>query len=211
MIADRDGSALDRVYAAGDHTELAEAYAAWAAEYDRETAELGYCLPFLVTAWLARCVPADAGPVLDAGCGTGLSGPFLNALGYDRLEGFDLSAEMLKLAGARGAYTVLKEAMLGDTLPWPDDRFAAFIAAGVFTAGHAPAAGLHELARVTRPGGQAIFTVRDMLVEDGGFGEVFAALERAGKWRPVEVSAPYRAFAIAEPDVLVKTFVFEIL
>ena len=202
---------LERVYAAKTPTELGDAYAAWAAHYDRETAELGYCLPFLIAAWLARHLPAGGGPVLDAGCGTGLSGPCLQALGYDRLEGLDMSEDMLAIAGSRGAYGSLKRATLGEALPWPDDHFAAFISTGVFTAGHAPASGLRELVRITRPGGLAVFTVRDILLESAGFRALFAELSAAGRWRAVEESPPFRAFAIAEPEVLVSAFVFEVL
>lgn len=202
---------LDRVYAAATPDELADAYAAWAATYDRGTAELGYCLPFLIPGWLARHLPAGAGPVLDAGCGTGLTGPCLRALGYDAVEGLDMSPDMLAIARSRGAYGVLKQGMLGETLPWPDDHFAAFVSAGVFTAGHAPAAGLRELVRITRPGGLAVFTVRDVLLDTAGFRALFGELAAAGRWRPVEESPPYRAFAIAEPEVLVQTFVFAVL
>ena len=65
-----------QVYAAKTPDELAAGYAAWAATYDSETAALGYSLPFLIAAWVARYVPAGEGPLLDAGCGTGLSGPY---------------------------------------------------------------------------------------------------------------------------------------
>lgn len=203
-------SALDLVYAATGEAELAAAYAAWAANYDRETAALGYCLPFLITGWVARHVPAEGGPLLDAGCGTGLTGPCLKALGYDDLEGLDLSPEMLAAAAARGAYRSLKQAALGGLLPWPDGHFRAFLSTGVFTAGHAPASSLDELVRITRPGGHAIFTVRDTVLEAGGFREKFVELERSGRWSPLEQSRPFRAFAIGEPEVLVQTFVFRI-
>lgn len=204
-------AALDSVYAARNPAELAAAYAGWAADYDRETIALGYCLPFVVTSWLARHVPAGAGPILDAGCGTGLSGPYLAALGYHAMAGLDLSPKMLELAAARGVYGELKQAELGRELPWPDGYFAGFVASGVFTAGHAPAAGLEELVRITRAGGKAVFTVRDILIEEAGFAAMFERLEREGRWRAIEESPAFRAFALAEPDVLVKVFVFEAL
>lgn len=211
MTGKEESGALDRVYAAKTPEELAQAYAQWATDYDRETIALGYCLPFLIAAWVSRHVPRNAGPLLDAGCGTGLSGPFLKALGYDDLAGLDYSREMLKLAAGRGAYGELKQAELGRELPWPNGHFAAFLSTGVFTAGHAPASSLDELARITRPGGHAVFTVRDILVEEAGFREKFRQLETTGRWRAVEESEPFRAFVLAEPEVRVKAFVFELL
>lgn len=207
----QEEQALDRVYAAKSPTELGRAYADWAADYDRDTIALGYSLPFVICSWVGRHVRRGDGPLLDAGCGTGLSGPFLKALGYDDLVGLDYSREMLDLAGQRNAYRELRQAELGTTLPWPDDHFAAFLSSGVFTAGHAPASSFDELVRITRPGGHAIFTVRDLLVEDGGFREKFRQLETAGHWRAVEESEPFRAFVLAEPEVRVKAFVFELL
>ena len=204
-------AALEQVYAATTADELAAGYAAWAATYDGETAALGYALPFQITAWVARYVPAGEGPLLDAGCGTGLSGPTLKALGYDDIAGLDLSADMLAIAGSRQAYGELKQAELGGPLPWPDGHFRAFFSTGVFTISHAPAASLHELVRITRRGGHAIFTVRDIVLESGGFHDVFAELERQKKWRRVEESKWLRAFAISEPEALVKAFVFEII
>lgn len=210
-MTENDKSALERVYAARNADELAQAYAAWSNAYDRETAASGYCLPFMIAGWVARYVPRDAGALLDAGCGTGLSGPYLRALGYSQIDGLDFSEEMLGLAAARGAYSGLRRATLGETLPWPDGHFAAFFSTGVFTEGHAPASSLDELVRMTRPGGHAIFTVRDTVLRSGKFREQFSVLATAGHWRPVEESPPFRAFAVAEPEVLVQAFVFEIL
>lgn len=211
MDTDKAHVALDSVYGAGSPEALGDAYAAWAASYDSETASLGYLLPFLIAAWVTRYVPAGEGPLLDAGCGTGLTGPQLRALGYHDLVGLDLSDDMLKVAAGRQAYGELKKAMLGGPLPWPDRHFRAFFSTGVFTIGHAPASGLHELVRITKSGGHAIFTVRDRVLDKGGFRNVFAELERAGKWRPLEESPWFRCYAIADPDALVKTFVFEVL
>ncbi|WP_420407849.1 class I SAM-dependent DNA methyltransferase [Hoeflea sp.] len=203
--------ALGQVYGARTADELNSAYANWATDYDRDTLASGYCLPFQALSWVSRHVPPGAEPVLDAGCGTGLSGPYLRALGYDRIEGLDFSEEMLRLAGSRGVYQDLKRATLGETLPWADDHFAAFLSTGVFTEGHAPASGLVELCRITRPGGIAVFTVRDKIFDSGGFSDIIADLSERGVWRKREQSTPFRAFALDEPEVLVTAHVFEVL
>src|SRR5438094_643227 len=126
MNFDKANAALDSVYTAETPEALARAYAEWAATYDSKTASLGYLLPFLVTAWVVRHVPAGEGPLLDAGCGTGLSGPSLKALGYGDIAGLDLSDDMLRIAGSRQAYNELKKAMLGGPLPWPDGQFSQY-------------------------------------------------------------------------------------
>ena len=211
MTDEAESGALHKVYSATTAAELADAYAAWSPDYERETLGLGYCLPFVVTAWVARHIPKGNGPLLDAGCGTGLTGPYLKALGYEDLHGLDFSAEMLAVAEARGAYTKLTKASLDETLPWDDGRFAGFVSTGVFTEGHVPASALDELVRITRSGGHAVFTVRDTVLESGGFPDVFEWLEKADRWRRLEESPLFRAFAIAEPEVLVKAFAFKVL
>ncbi len=197
---------LARVYAAKSPAELAAAYADWAATYDAETFRDGYHLPFTIAAWVARHVRPGDGPLLDAGCGTGITGPVLRALGYDDLEGLDLSPDMLRLAHARDAYVRLTEAELGAPLPFESGRFAAFLSTGVFTAGHAPPDALDELVRIVRPGGHCIFTVRDVVLP--AFGRKMDALEAEGRWTRVEQSAPFRAFLIAEPEVMLTAFVY---
>jgi SAM-dependent methyltransferase len=213
MTGQPEGSqdALGQVYGARTADELNAAYANWAADYDRDTLASGYCLPFQALAWVSRHVNPGPEPILDAGCGTGLSGPYLNALGYARLEGLDFSEDMLRLAGSRGVYGDLKRATLGEVLPWPDDHFAAFLSTGVFTEGHAPASSLVELCRITRPGGIAVFTVRDKIFHTGGFADIIDDLSNRGVWRKREQSTPFRAFALDEPEVLVTAHVFEVL
>lgn len=201
-------TALDLVYAAKSPQELAAAYAKWADSYDRETLELGYCLPFVVPAWLARFAMPGNGQVLDAGCGTGLSGPVLKALGFGPLCGMDMSAPMLAAAKARDCYDSLVEAELGKPLPFEPGHFSAFISGGVFTAGHAPSSSLRDLALTLKSGGLGVFTVRESIFATGGFDTVLAEMAQAGIWSQTEVSEPFRAFAIAEADVLVRTHVF---
>ena len=210
-MVERSTEDLAQVYAATSQEELNAAYGNWAAGYDRDTLAAGYCLPFQVLAWVARHVAPGSGPLLDAGCGTGLSVPYLAALGYDRIAGLDFSEEMLQLAASRHVYADLKRATLGEILPWEDDHFAAFFSTGVFTEGHAPASSLGELCRITRPGGHAIFTVRDKIFHTGGFAAIMADLSARGIWRQLEQSPPFRAFALDEPDVLVTAHVFEVL
>ena len=77
---------------------------------------------------------------------------------------------------------------LGETLDFPDGAFDATICVGVLTLGHAPARSLHELARVTRPGGHVVFTLRPDVYENNGFREVQDVLAATGRWAFEEVS-----------------------
>jgi SAM-dependent methyltransferase len=99
---------------------------------------------------------------------------------------------------------------LGGPLDLPDGHFAAVVASGVFTEGHAPPSSFDELIRVTRPGGHLVFNVRDDVWQTRGFRERQDGLEAAGRWRILEQSDPYRPFTVASPHLLARIFVYEV-
>jgi SAM-dependent methyltransferase len=205
-----DSEAIKAVYEATTTEEVEGAYDGWAARYDRENAELGFRLPSLICGFVARYLPIDAGPILDAGAGTGQVGDGLAVLGYRDLTAIDLSEEMLRVAAGRKVYTDQKRQVLGAPLEFPDDGFAAFVSAGSFGPGHAPPECLDELIRVTRPGGHGVFNVREDTWIDQGYKAKIEALSEAGAWSLLEDSGPFRPYLIGEPDLFTRIFVFEI-
>ena len=74
---------------------------------------LGYRLPEFLDQAIRTARPGRFGLVLDLGCGTGLMGQRLRPI-VDRLEGYDISASMLKQARAKGVYDLLCKADLRD-------------------------------------------------------------------------------------------------
>ena len=171
---------LSSVYDAASQEELESHYEDWAATYDEENAAGGFRLPILAAGLLARYVPVDERPILDAGCGTGLVGDNLSILGYRNLVGIDLSPAMLAQAKRLGIYSRLERMVLGETLDFRDDTFSATIVTGVFTEGHAPHSSFDELIRVTQRRGHLVFNVRDEVYEQQGFKEK-AGCARGGR------------------------------
>lgn len=164
MTGQHDGH-LGAVYEAKAPEEVAALYDGWAETYDAEMAKAGYRHPAIGLALLSRHLPRGAGPILDAGCGTGLLGDWLGIMGLGPVEGLDLSPGMLAVARAKGAYAALHNLALGRDLPFADGHFAGTISTGVFTTGHVGAEGLPELIRITRPGGTIVLTVKTTLWE----------------------------------------------
>jgi predicted TPR repeat methyltransferase len=205
-----DTDNLDAVYAATRPEEIARTYDGWAEGYDAEMAALGYRHPAICLALLARHLPRGAGPILDAGCGTGLVGEWLGLVGYPHAEGIDISEGMLRVAERKGVYRRLHRGLLGGDLPFADHAFAAVISAGVFTTGHVGFEAFEGLLRVVRPGGVVVLTVKDRTWAEG----FEAGLDRvAGAGRLVELertpfyvsmpgrpeTAPSRGLAIRLP------------
>lgn len=190
MTSKDPARSLDVVYSAEDTADVASKYDDWAERYDSEMSTLGYRHPNICLAMLTRHLPAGEGPVLDAGAGTGLLGEWMHIVGYNECEALDISEKMLEVARRKNVYGAHHVAALGDELPLPDDRFAAIVAAGVFTVGHVGAEGFDELIRITRPGGLLVLTIKDSLYK-GDVGARMKALAAEGVWDIVEETPPY--------------------
>jgi SAM-dependent methyltransferase len=202
---------LEKVYAAKNRQELDESYRQWACDYDRDVMSMGYMSPTLVAGMTARHVP-PATAVLDAGCGTGLLGLMLRALGYRRIIGIDMSEAMLAIATQRGVYAACHKMILGERLEFSNATFGAAVAAGVFTAGHASAQAFDELGRVVARNGYIVVGLR----ADGAVGERYGAAcdARKGKvWRLVAASDAFQAFPLSpsEAHILNVVRVYQVL
>lgn len=181
---------LGAVYAATAPDEVAAAYDKWAETYEAEMRKAGYRHPSVALALLTRHVPRGAGPILDAGAGTGMVGEWMEIVGFPEVDALDISAGMLAVAARKGVYSKLHNIALGGALPFADAHYAAVLCTGVFTTGHVGTDALAELIRITQAGGVIVATVKDTIWE-GGFAAEIDRLTRAGKLSLVEETAPY--------------------
>lgn len=105
----------------------------FADDFDRLlTEELEYKAPGLLYEAVIAALPHGAGSlnVLDVGCGTGLAGALFRPLAR-RLEGIDLSREMIKQARTRGIYDSLRVGELTRALETTAARYDLIVAADV--------------------------------------------------------------------------------
>lgn len=160
---------LDRVYETDGSDEVRALYATWSESYDAEVAESGYATPRRCAQALARCVQDRAAPVLDIGCGTGLSGVAFRAVGLSTIDGSDFSAEMLAEARAKGIYRDLIRADLNDPLPFAAGDYAHAAAVGVFSPDHAPPETIDAVMNLLPPGGCFVFSLNDHALQDRGY------------------------------------------
>ena len=156
------GASPDRAPAA----YVRELFDAYAVHFDTELVEkLRYRTPDLLGAMLARLEIPPGGAALDLGCGTGLSGLALKPF-VARLEGADISAKMLELAGRRGCYDALHEADFLAGLPTqPREKFRIVMAADVLNYLGDLAPVLRVVAPVLERGGVFVFSLEKP--EDG--------------------------------------------
>ena len=78
-------------------------------------------------------VPTDS-RILDAACGSGLTGTALRNLGYTSIVGVDISEASLRLAQRTGAHERVQQVDMQDyPLPFGDDAFHAVCFIGALT------------------------------------------------------------------------------
>lgn len=141
--------------------------------------------------------------------GQGSSAPRWSSTGSPSLDALDLSPAMLAEAERKGVYRSLVEARLGERLPYGDASYDAVVSSGVLTTGHAPAASLDELARITRAGGHVVFTLRSDETPPGYDAKIAELLAR-GRWELVERGDEFQAMPTSEPQVLVRVWALRV-
>jgi len=162
-------------------------YDRWADEYDAQLERgLRYIAPSELARTLAKHQAVADTPILDIGCGTGLTGCCLNAIGFSIIDGLDFSAAMLRKAQEKGVYRKLIEADLNAPLALGDGAYGAAISSGTFTLGHVGPGPIDELLRVLAPGAFFACTVHSKIWQSEGFSTKFDALQSAGIVRTVE-------------------------
>jgi SAM-dependent methyltransferase len=198
-----------------DSTTVEHAYDTFAdgGAYDETFEEWGYVGPETAAAILRNYVPTHS-RVLDAACGSGLTGAALARLGYEDVAGIDISARLLELARRTGAYRQLWRVDMQDLpLPFADGEFDAVNFIGALTY-FETADILRELCRVVRSGGHVVFSQRDDLMRDRDYGARLRELEREGVWRRVFGTEPM-PYLPRHPEygdhIKVQYFVYEVL
>ena len=138
-----------------DTADVRRAYRRWAPVYD---STFGRFVEAGVKE-ATRLINTFHGRVLEVGVGTGLALPHYKP--HLRVTGVDLSPEMLRRARERvqkGKFANIDELVEMDAtaLEFPDATFDVSTAMYVMTVVPDPAKVMHELARVTKPGGHVV-------------------------------------------------------
>ncbi|GAA6175475.1 class I SAM-dependent DNA methyltransferase [Sulfitobacter pacificus] len=155
---------LNKVYAASGETETREIYDAWAKTYETEVGEHGYATPGRCAAALAGMTPDLTAPLLDFGCGTGLSGLALKLAGFETIDGVDISKEMLAQATQKGVYRSTRQ-VTADTVI-ATGSYANIAAIGVIGTGAAPISVLDMLMKALPRDGRLVFSFNDHTLQD---------------------------------------------
>ena len=146
---------------------------------------VGYICPFLVAQVISKPLREDADQkdefdigflnaprdckVFDFCSGTGLLGELLYEQGFTHIIGADASSKSNAIAERTGYYKDVREQWFGlgvDKLPkeWLNS-FDVVMAAGVFSQGHVPPAGIDDALAICKPGGHFVHVIRKRIFE----------------------------------------------
>lgn len=159
---------IDRVYATSDAGELRQVYDEWAEQYDADLAAESYATPGRVAVALARHLDGG-GPILDFGCGTGLSGAPLAHAGFEPIDGYDVAAGMLEVAERTGLYRELIHGEVDRPFSVDLSDYLAVVACGAISPGAAPAELLDQIIDALAPGAIFVVSLNEHALDDPEF------------------------------------------
>ena len=180
---------LDQAYSLSDLQDAMTFYDVWADDYDEQMEKrLGYIAPKVMAEKLAPFIDRKDAEILDVGCGTGLTSLYLLEAGFSTFDGIDITVAMLERAKARRIYRDLIEADITKPLDLAPEHYDAIISSGTFTLGHVGSEPIFELSRILKSGGYLGCSIHQDIWSVKGFEEKFAALERRGEMKQIEMT-----------------------
>lgn len=174
-----DKQFLDHAYGLDNSKSTRDFYADWAATYDTEVAANGYVTPGRSAEALAQFADTGA-PLLDIGCGTGLSGLAFAKAGFTTIDGCDLTPEMLERANALNLYRNLWVSEMGAPPDMSRGPYPNVAAVGVIGSGAAPLSVFHDITAAMAPGAYFVFSFNDHTLEDPAYEAAVMAADGAG-------------------------------
>ena len=140
-------------------------YDEWADQYDQDLTDKSYRTPQRVANMLAHWLPDRSQPILDYGCGTGLSGTALADVGFTQIDGADLSRNMLAIARQKCTYQQLWQIGIEQPFQIELNRYRALVAVGVISVGGAPGTVYDDLVDALCPGMLMVFSMNDQSLQ----------------------------------------------
>ncbi len=171
---------LDALYTEGAVTDTATLYDDWAERYEADLKSIGYAAADRCAAALAAADPGLTSPVVDLGCGTGLSGEALRAAGFAEIDGYDFSEGMLALARTKKCYRQIISTDLSQPNAVPDKGYRHAAMVGVLHHTHAPPEAISSALSLLPAGGCVVFTLNDETLRFPEYTDYIADLVKAG-------------------------------
>ncbi|MCW1949752.1 MAG: methyltransferase domain-containing protein [Octadecabacter sp.] len=203
-----DDKTIAKIWAPRSVRETSELYANWADTYEDDVTAMAYATPDRIADALLLQNPDLTKPVLDFGCGTGLSGIALKKKGFFIIDGTDISPEMLVHAKEKSGpdgplYRKLWLGEIGEVAAKPGD-YGIIVATGVISLGAAQPELLQVLFDALAPSGLLAFSYNDPTLLDHRYLSVLNGLLADGSAIQVfRENGPHLSEKVTGSDVIV--------
>ena len=179
-------------------------YDEWSQSYEQDlVGNLGYTGHLIAANALAGIAPDKAASIIDIGCGTGLVGQELTALGYTHIDGIDIAEEMLNVARPKAIYGKLVWGDLMKTTAIETGAYQAAVCAGSFAPGHLGPECYPEIIRMVQPGSPIVIFMNGAHFVEDGYQAYIDRLEQSGVWTVIEIKAFNYMSALDRPGRLI--------
>jgi len=176
-----DDRFLKQAYQLENTSDTIALYQQWAESYDTTVRGHGYVTPERCCEALKRYLTDKQAPILDVGCGTGISGLVLHQAGYQNIDGSDVSQAMLDKAAQLGpVYRSLKLVDLDYPFDFEKGTYHVITAMGVIADKHAPPETILQLLEKLNKGGLLIFSLNNHTLENPEYEETARLAEKKG-------------------------------
>ena len=173
--------------------DVASYYDQWADQYDTDVGSWDYRAPDYAAGLLEKHVPPKSRRILDAGCGTGLTGRELRQRGYQNIIGMDISFDSLCMAHSAATYNLLlQQDLQHQPFPLITDSFDAVMCIGVLAYIADAESLFREFARLTKPGGYIVFSQRNDLFDERNYEKMLDMFQNERVWQRISVSDPMK-------------------
>ena len=152
---------LGEVYGLNSGDRIREFYDEWSDEYDDTVLAAGYTTPKRCAEALASKTTDRDIPILDFGCGTGISGQALSDTGFTAIDGCDLSEAMLDEAKRKSIYRFLLQCTSSRHLPFKRGAYSHIAAIGAIGIGAASPMAIDRLMGKLPPMGTLTMSLND--------------------------------------------------
>nr|YP_009472411.1 hypothetical protein [Bryopsis sp. HV04063]ARO74106.1 hypothetical protein [Bryopsis sp. HV04063] len=170
----------------GNIDKLKHHYETVSVQYNKQVLKSGYVAPknlvSFTKTFTVDSIPLTDLEILDVGCGTGLVGIELYKHGFTKIDGIDLSIQMIKQADKLNIYRKL----ISDidiqvpNLAEKIGKYDLLVACGIFTLGHVVPESLYNLLACLKITGLITLTARNSYANKYKFHEFILDSEKKG-------------------------------
>lgn len=181
-----------------------EHYDGWAKTYDSDLLnDYGYCAHRIAANALAATATDTTISVMDVGCGTGLVGIELVALGFTTIDGLDVSSNMLEEATKLQIYQRLIHVDAESDNALKIATYDAVISVGTFGMGHMGPTAMGKVSAHAKPGGLIVLFMNAEPFTDMNFQDEINKLCSTGAWELLAIEDHNYMDALERPGKLI--------